>query len=171
MFLNNEQQWGKPSARQFAKEKYSKGRYFDEMFPTKQKTTYEPMPIDLSDLVEDSALRSLMEASQTEDTFIIKDIVEMLIKHTESNLVREDCVACINRFLISKDEFEVYQAEYKLEEQLQQFYEENIQINDENLINVCCKTIQQWKSEDWYAARRLRISASTNVHNMKVQKN
>lgn len=94
----------------------------------------------------------------------------MLIKHTESNLVCEGCLACINRFLIFKDEFEVYQAEYKLEEQLQQFYEENIQINDENLLIVCCKTIQQWKYEDWYAARRLRISASTNVHNIKVHK-
>ncbi|KAL4711084.1 hypothetical protein ACJJTC_009455 [Scirpophaga incertulas] len=167
----HEQQWGKPSARQFAKQKYSKGRYFDEMFPTKQKISYEPMTIDLSDLAEHSALRSVMEASsQTEDTFIIKDVVETIIKHTESNLVREDCEASVISFLIFKDEFEVYQAEYKLEEQLQQFYEKNIQINEETLINVCCKTIEQSKCEDWYANRRLRISASTNVHHIKVQK-
>ncbi|KAJ8730850.1 hypothetical protein PYW08_002263 [Mythimna loreyi] len=167
----HEQQWGKPSARQFAKQKYSKGRYFDEMFPTKQKISYEPMTIDLSDLAEHSALRSVMEASsQTEDTFIIKDVVETIIKHTESNLVREDCEASVISFLIFKDEFEVYQAEYKLEEQLQQFYEKNIQINEETLINVCCKTIEQSKCEDWYANRHLRISASTNVHHIKVQK-
>lgn len=115
-----EQKWGKPSARQFAKEKYSKGRYFNEMFPIKQKKTYEPVSIDMSDLIEHSALRSVMEAaSQTENTFIIKDVIEMLIKHTESNLVCEDWVACINSFIIFKGEFEVYQAEYKLEEQLQ----------------------------------------------------
>jgi len=31
-----EQQWGKPSACQFAKLKYSKGIYFEEMFPPKK---------------------------------------------------------------------------------------------------------------------------------------
>ena len=28
-----EQQWGKPTAKQFAKEKYSKGRSFEKMYP------------------------------------------------------------------------------------------------------------------------------------------
>lgn len=30
---SHEQQWGKPSARQFAKNKYSKGEYFKNMMP------------------------------------------------------------------------------------------------------------------------------------------
>lgn len=43
------------------------------MFSTKHKTTYEPITIHPSDLVEHSALRSVMEAaSQTEDILIIK---------------------------------------------------------------------------------------------------
>lgn len=76
----------------------------------------------------------------------------MLIKSTKENLLCEDCVACVNSFLIFKDEFENYHTEFKLEEKLHQFYEENIQINNEGIINVCCKTIHQSKCEAWYAA-------------------
>lgn len=71
-FINNEnsftktsqeQQWGKPSARQFSKEKYSKGKYFYEMFPTAKKHKCEPFQFDVSDLKEDCALKCVLEAA------------------------------------------------------------------------------------------------------------
>lgn len=94
----------------------------------------------------------------------------MLLQQTESNVAGKDCVTCISSFFICRDEFEVYHIKYKLKKQLQQFYEHNIEINDMSIISFCCKTIQQSKCEYWYAARRLRILASTNVHNIKVLK-
>ncbi|XP_066591618.1 uncharacterized protein [Prorops nasuta] len=62
-----EQQWGKPTTRQFAHEKYAKGKYFFEMFPSKSiininRKQYNNM--DISKLKESSALRAILIESR-----------------------------------------------------------------------------------------------------------
>lgn len=51
-----EQVWGRASAKKFAQDKYSKGRYFFQMYPKKVKPVIEPMKVELFELKGDSTL-------------------------------------------------------------------------------------------------------------------
>lgn len=45
---------------------------------------------------------------------------------------------------------------------------DNVQLSEEDIVNWSCETVKQSSSNNWFKARRLRISASSNVHNIKV---
>lgn len=84
-FINNEasasktsyeQQWGKPSARQFAKKKYSKGEYFKNMVPHKYTQLHEPQKVLVTELQADSPLKLIMHAQLKENN-----------KHTVRNVM------------------------------------------------------------------------------------
>ncbi|XP_063624767.1 uncharacterized protein LOC134796509 [Cydia splendana] len=81
---SEEQQWGRPSARQFAKEKYSKGKYFDEMYPPAKKIRCDPLPLDVSELKGKSSLKLIMEAhalcfNKEENDECITEVVKNLV--------------------------------------------------------------------------------------------
>ncbi|XP_063624766.1 uncharacterized protein LOC134796508 [Cydia splendana] len=83
----------------------------------------------------------------------------------------QDCIECFNNFCIFKEEFVVYKSDkIEINQNLKEFYEANIVMEDEKIIDLCCKTIEQSKCKEWYTARRLRISSSINVHHIKVRK-
>lgn len=67
-YVNNEdsvtktavkQQWGKPSVKKFAQEKYCKGKYISEMYPPRKrkKNVAKPRPVDPAELVDDCPLK------------------------------------------------------------------------------------------------------------------
>lgn len=44
----------------------------------------------------------------------------------------------------------------------------NIVLSEEHIVALACETLDQSLCENWFKARHLRISASTNVHNIKT---
>ncbi|XP_063548933.1 uncharacterized protein LOC134756064 [Cydia strobilella] len=173
---SQEQRWGKPSVRQFTNEKYSKGRYFHEMYPTSKKHKCEAFQFGVSDFKEDCALKRVLEAAAkncAEDIEIsVSKVVQNLVEQTDINIQREDCVTCLENFNIFRKEFEVYKSDSSLviEKTLKNFYETNVVLEDKDIFKLCSDTIEQSMCEEWYSARKLRISSSTNVHNIKVRK-
>ena len=64
----------------------------------------------------------------------------------------------------------MYQSSYILDPIVQDFYEKVIVISNENDVKLSCATLTQSKCKEWYDARKLRISTSTNVHKIKIRK-
>lgn len=86
------------------------------------------------------------------------------------NLQIEDCIECLRNFCIFKEDFEVYKSDkIEINLNLKKFYEANIVMENEEIIDLCCKTIKQSMIKEWYTTRRLRISSSINVHHVKVR--
>ncbi|GBP76672.1 hypothetical protein EVAR_80467_1 [Eumeta japonica] len=62
---SNEQQWGKPSIRQFVQNKYSKGRYFEDMFlPVAKKKCSLVRPVTYCELAQESSLKQVLDAGE-----------------------------------------------------------------------------------------------------------
>lgn len=144
------------------------------MYPPKKKIRYDPLRFDVSELKE-SPLKVVMEAGALRNTqdndACITEVVKNLVDKVEFNLNIEDCIEYLINFCIFKEEFEVYKSdEIEIDQNFKEFYEANITMEDDKIIDLCCKTIEQSKCKEWYAARRLRISSSMNVHLIKVRK-
>lgn len=41
-------------------------------------------------------------------------------------------------------------------------------MNYEDILKLCSLTLNQFQCRQWYAARRFRISASNNIHSIKI---
>lgn len=170
---SQEQQWGKPSARQFVKNKYSKGKYFEEMYPPKKLSSLEDnifQPVDIEDLVGDSALKSVLIADEVSDDFYaIKNLLSSMIDSVDFNLKKEESDECLRNFLIFNGEFEVYSKEYHIEEKLEDFYCNNIALTEQAIYELCSLTLNQSQCKEWHQARRFRLSASSNIHSIKIR--
>ncbi|CAH2101165.1 unnamed protein product [Euphydryas editha] len=168
---SNEQQWGKPSIRQFVQNKYFKGRYFQDMFPPVSKTgCCQPQPITHNELLQESSLKRVLVASvQTQDINLITDVISKMLDIVESLIEQEECSACLIFFNIIRSEFNLYHSDYTLGENLNVYYEKHVVVTEEDIIHICCNTIKQSACENWYAIRHVRISASKNIHSIKIR--
>ncbi|KAK0159868.1 hypothetical protein PV327_010934 [Microctonus hyperodae] len=166
---SNEQQWGKPSARQFTKAKYSKGEYFENMFPHKYTGFHKPHKISIFELKDNSPLKRIMQAeSKVNNKHTVKNVMNSLLAQVELNLEKEECAVCIDNLLIFQEEYSIYESGYNMNSQIIEFYLRNVQLSEKEIVDLSCQTVKQSSSYNWYKARRLRISASSNVHNIKV---
>lgn len=169
---SQEQQWGKPSARQFAKNKYSKGRNFEQMYPPKKLVQMQenlPTPIDIEELGE-SALKAVLVADkECDDFYTIKNLLSSLVGAVDLNFKQQECIECLKNFLIFNEEFEVYGKDYQIEDYLKEFYHKKIMISEEAILELCSLTVNQSECQEWYEARRLRLSASSNIHSIKIR--
>ncbi|XP_026740625.1 uncharacterized protein LOC113503032 [Trichoplusia ni] len=166
-----EQQWGKPSIRQFVQCKYSKGRYFQDMFPSVSKTECcKPQSIIRHDeLLQESSLKQILQATeQTLDSNLVTEVVSDTSDKVD--LEKEDCLACLNFFFTVKSEFQLYKRDYPLAENLEEYYKKYVAVTNEDIINICCNTMKQSDCPNWYAIRHLRITASKNIHSIKSRK-
>ncbi|KAH0555006.1 hypothetical protein KQX54_014647 [Cotesia glomerata] len=152
------------------KNKYAKGKQFEEMFPRKRGKCYEAPEIDISKLSEESPLKQVMVA-KAENTNIhtVKRVMDSLLQQVEINLEKEDCEQCAITFLIYCDENTQYKTNCNLDPKLKKFYLEKIEMSEKDIIKLCCETLGQSTCAEWYAARQLRLSASKNVHSIKVR--
>lgn len=166
---SHEQQWGKPSARQFAKTKYSKGEYFKNMMPHKYTQLHEPQNVSIAELNVDSPLKLIIQAQLKKDNkHTVRNLMNSLLAQVELNLEKEECAVCIENLLIYCEEYFIYKNEYDMDRKIREFYQKNVQLSEQEIVNLSCQTVKQSSSSNWFKARRLRISASSNVHNIKV---
>ena len=114
-----EQQWGRPTARQLAKEKYSKGKYFFEMLTPQEKSAIKPVNLELSDLKRPSALKLIMvKASKDINTCAIRRLMDSLINQVELNIEKYDCEACLEKLFVFSDDKLIYKNTYDLEKKI-----------------------------------------------------
>lgn len=55
-------------------------------------------------------------------------------------------------------------------EDLSNFYNNNLRLSQDEIKYLCKKTLAQAESVDWFEARQIRISASSDVHRTKSLK-
>lgn len=176
-FINNEesltktdfeQVWGKPSTRQFAKEKYSKGNYFSNMWPPAPRRNLENIPLELQELEEPSSIRNaLLAETKGEEEYAIEDFLLQVQRNGEINSKQNDCKECLVTFHLYNEDYEIYQGSYKLSTILVNYYKNNISLTESEIITLCCETLGQSNCEKWFSQRLIRISSSKDVHDIK----
>lgn len=170
---DKEQEWGKPSAKQLAKEKYSKGKFFFEMRGTPKLFNTTPkkcsdMNSILNELENPSPLKYICtEMNKDKDLRSIQCLLTELIQKIDINLKLEDCRVCLENIFVFVEEYSVFSKNYDLTKNLQKFYEDSISLSKEEIIQLACETLDQADNKDWFAARKKRISASKNAHRIK----
>lgn len=113
---SHEQQWGKPSARQFAKQKYSKGEYFKNMMPHKYTQLHEPQKVSVTELKVNSPLKLILQAQSTKDNkHTVRNVMNYLLTQVEFNLEKEECAVCVNNLLIFCEDYFIYKCVYELD--------------------------------------------------------
>lgn len=146
-----------------------------EMFPPKKEShkgsTISPLPLDLSDLHGDSPLKCILTARTQSEDLRTTGNVSSICEVDELNLEKEDCEECVKMFFICSEELNIYRHEIvNLPQHLYDFYLNNIVITAEKILDICIQTIDQSKCREWYSARRLRLSASSNIHQIKIRR-
>ena len=139
------------------------------MIPNKCTPLQEPQEVQISKLISDSPLKQILTAQSNRNNFYtVKNVVDSLLTQVELNIEKEDCAECVKNFLIFCDEHSIYTCPYELDENIINFYRKSIQLSEEDITALACKTLAQSLCNDWFKARRLKISASTNVHSIKT---
>ena len=52
---------------------------------------------------------------------------------------------------------------------IKEFYEKFIVKSDVEIIKLCIETIEQSKCKKWFDERKLRLTASKNIHSIKIR--
>ncbi|XP_043276013.1 uncharacterized protein [Venturia canescens] len=163
-----EQQWGKPTARQFSKKKYCKGKYFFEMFTSQENVECQPRDVHISELNEPSALRTvILESNSDKNDQAIKNLMESMLMKVDVFLQKDECQSCVNSFFVSRDSMPVYTNSQIAKEELKEFDTRVIVMSKEKILQLCCDTVEQSKCKKWFEARSLRVSSSKNTHSIK----
>lgn len=71
--------------------------------------------------------------------------------------------------MIFNEEFKIYTNDYKFEIDVKKCYKNNIVMSDANILTSCSRTLNQSQCTEWNAARRFRLSASSNIHSIMVR--
>lgn len=168
-----EQAWGTPTVRQLTIEKYSKGRFFCEMYPPKQIEKVQSYSFTLEDLIEvPCSLRSaLLEEKKDQVICFIKLLVYSIVDNMFVKYNLNLSEACLESLLIHKEEnpiFKCQNLESSLAANLKHFYETSVQLDENEIVKLNLDTVCQSKCSKWFDARLIRLSASKNVHEVKT---
>lgn len=183
---SSEQVWGKPSDKKFVQEKYSKGRFFDQMYPPPPPSVQNvvSIPPRLEELTKGSALRQMLLAEIIKDESEnsipklmseildkVENILENEAKVKEKQQFVEGVEACVETFFLNLEEYKVYEKFdfNSLNNDLKDYYKNTILKTDIEILKLCCDTVEQSLNNMWRKERSLRISASSKVHKIKIR--
>lgn len=185
---NNQQSWGMPSLREYSKQKYSKGKYFAEMRPPQKNPSKisHPVACNLLDplillqggLVDPSPLRLAVEQMQRDPEQLSMEVRqkrEKIIadKQRAKRVLQEKCKSVVSTFPLFAQNYKLFTNEQiiVIEEKFLEFYFEKILLNSDQICNLASETVKQSECDKWHEARKLRITASKNVHSIKSRRN
>lgn len=152
------------------KEKYAKGAYFKSMFPSAQPKYYvKPIDCELGELKKKSAMKLvLMETAKNKVDYSIENFLRSVEKNLQLMEEKKDCEACVKTFFLYAEEHPIYRFDsLQLTIDIKEFYNQRVCLSQKQIIQLARDTIQQSKCRDWFANRRLRLSASSNIHKIK----
>lgn len=81
---------------------------------------------------------------------------------------KENCREVISAILEHNNT--VYKNEILIHPDLATFYKKEVIANDEKIIDTCCETVSQSSCPKWFEERKLRLSASSNIHSVKSRR-
>lgn len=170
-----EQSWGKPSAREFARDKYSKGNLFEKMFPLNKGRKYvKPVIINPIKLKKSCAQKLIMEASaKNDDDLAIELFMHQVKKNIPVTKKKEDCKCILEKLFQAVKNMTYYSKSSifdSIATELLSFYNENVVLTDNQIMELCCDTITQSRCKRWIDERMIRISSSSNVHAIKSRR-
>lgn len=140
------------------------------MFPRKEKVNKagQSNSVDICQLKGTSTLKALLLIeNKSESEKAIENIMRSMVSQVEVALQKEDCALCVKTFIKINESKKTYGNPQTLTPVLQQFYTSVIVKSEEEIVGLCCDTVQQSQCNEWFEARRCRISASANVHAIK----
>lgn len=100
----------------------------------------------------------------------VKALMHDLLNSVEVNLKKEECETCVKKLFALNKKFAIYGGEHTVDTRVATFYKTTIVLTDEQIVELCCNTLEQSSSDTWFAARKLRLSASQNIHRVKSRK-
>lgn len=87
-----EQPWGKPTARQFARETYSKGKYFFQIVFSQKMFKVNTSKLDPTELTTPSPLRTIiLEAKKDNNEIAINNLMSDMLQAVDVLLERAEC--------------------------------------------------------------------------------
>ncbi|KAK0169558.1 hypothetical protein PV327_011497, partial [Microctonus hyperodae] len=95
--------------------------------------------------------------NEMENPSPLKLICEEMNKNKDTRIIQD----------MLSNMYPIYSKNYDIAENLKEFYEDQICLSKDEIIQLCCNTLDQAESDNWFLARKKRISASKNVHNIK----
>lgn len=141
------------------------------MYPPKPGPNIQPQGADLSELKNPSALRTvLVEAAKNENEECIKDLMQSILCTVDVMLLKEKCEESIKSFFTLCEKYTVYSVPQVVSKELRDFYMNSIVLSKKEIVELACDTLQQSKSDKWFSARYLRVSASQNAYSIKSRK-
>lgn len=168
-----EQQWGKPSHKALMHEKYSKVPSFKDLFPKKIKKIDDCVnqPPQLSELKSPSHLKSILAVtSKKKEDLAMELLLKQIEKNHGINNLIEECKVCLQNLFLFLEDYPIYKSNLDISLDLTNFFNNNICLSQDKIIELCCATIEQSACKEWFNARKFRISASSNVHAIKSRK-
>ena len=119
--------------------KYSKGKYFYEMFPPKNKLNVKPFGVDVSELLDPSPFKTIMlETKQDNNEKAVKNEMKCVLTEVKVMLQKEDCVACLNTLFTLYSNNVVYTKQQVVQIPMKNWYYELVVIPKNKIIGLCC---------------------------------
>ncbi|XP_043274335.1 uncharacterized protein [Venturia canescens] len=168
------QKWGRPSRNQLGKEMYAKGIIITEQFKTKnvmKLVDASPYVVQLSDVTHPCALGLILAAEERLKDNAINEKT-MLCNVTRLTSLNNELSweTCVMNLIIFAEESELYVQECFFSSiAVKSFYEKYIQLSQQEIIELCIRTVDQSNCFDWFMARKLRITASSKAHAIKTR--
>ncbi|KAL7299046.1 hypothetical protein TKK_0008139 [Trichogramma kaykai] len=126
----------------------------------------------MSKLIDNSPLKRLYcESKKSKTERVVQQLMDELTLQVDKNLQNEKCLLCVQYLVnLSKKSLIFTDNECdKIEPYLIELYKSNIVIDEKDVIELCCSTTDQSSNHLWYLDRKVRLSASSNVHSIKTQ--
>lgn len=187
---SEEQGWGKPSIKEMMKQKYSKGKNFDEMRPPKKMCrASSPIVCNLLDssilnqnlpshLPNPSHLQIVVTQMQKDPAKLAEEVAlirsrRQAQKREAIRVLQNKCRAVITTLPIFSEKCLSYTGNvdtfFAKNKELEKFFKQKISLTLGEITGLVCKTVEQSKCDLWFEARKLRITGSKNVHDIKTR--
>lgn len=167
---SNRCEWNEPKISKAGKEKYCKGKKIEELFPPKPTHLKPCIPINtVPNFITPSLFKIVYdEEKKTECERIVSEVLNNLIENVLKSLNVEQYYFLINRILINqKQEKNIFKPDF-VNKITETFYENNVKLSKNKIMNICIQTIQQSNTQAWFDERSIRLSAS-KAHLVKIR--
>lgn len=162
--------WLAPKIANAGKEKYAEIKKIEDLIPPK-KLKYEIEPLSLSKINFPCSLYNLVKsANRTESQRFVNSLINEILGKVVVSLQSTQCNQIIDVVFENQKKFKIYTNNLNFNIIYEQiFYENNVCVNKNDMINICDTTMEQSGSDTWFIERSIRISA-TRSHSVKTRR-
>lgn len=167
---------GKPSDAQLLKLIYSEPLIVTDKYKMKNPLVFGPEHIykltfeDLADIPLALHHDEKSSTDTADDTIVrncLNDLCEAVVEIETKNIQR----VVVDQMVDCTNEMKLYGSKPEIrEESEQKFYDNIIGLDLIDIIHLCLNTAKPSECKEWFAARKLRISASLRAHKIKTIK-